>query len=631
MAADARLEELAPADPRIVRGGGEAGERSGPSRWDPDALMARAHGENFPVASRLLGAGLREHLLALYGFARLTDELGDSFEGDRAAALDWLERELDLAYQGAAGHPLLVALTPTLEACSLPREPFLRLIAANRLDQRRSRYESLDELLDYCALSANPVGELVLGVLGLATPERVALSDLICSGLQIAEHLQDVAEDRRNGRIYLPQRDLARFGVAASELDARTPSPALRELLAFEVDRTRAMLLRGAPLIATLPPRARLAVAAYVAGGLAALDAIEAAHYEVLAGAPRATHAERLRVTLALLANTPGARRSHRPTGQDPAGEAVDAAYRACERITRREARNFHYGIRLLPAPKRRAMCAVYAFARRVDDIGDGPLAPAEKLARLDVLAADLERIGPSPARALPEAAERAADGALAADPVLTALADAQRRFGLPLDALSELLEGVRMDICDVRYERFDQLLVYCRRVAGGIGRLCLAIFGVEDGRAAGWASTAADELGVALQLTNILRDLREDARRGRLYLPREDLVRFGLAGAEDPPERALELFAGAVPEEQLRALIEFEAERARQWFARGMSLLEQLDRRSAACVLAMAGIYSRLLERIAEQPAGALEARVSLPASEKARVALGGLLGAGA
>jgi 15-cis-phytoene synthase len=322
-------------------------------------------------------------------------------------------------------------------------------------------------------------------------------------------------------------------------------------------------------------------------------------------------------------------------------------AYRHCEQITRTQARNFYYGIRLLPVGKRQAMCAVYAFARRVDDIGDGSLAGEEKLRRLDRLAEALAELG---------GAEAPDDD----DSVLVALDDAARRFPLPRDALQELLEGVRMDVLDVSYERFDELALYCRRVAGGIGRLCLAIFGTKDARAGSWSEAAADELGVALQLTNILRDVREDAARGRVYLPHEDLARFGLISATAPgsgdagaagslpsgfedarharrreSEQALLSLiaaaeaagAGAIASTDFDAMIEFEVQRARVWYARGVSLLEQLDWRSSACVLAMVGIYRRLLERIDASPSGTLRGRLSLTRTEKLWVATQSML----
>jgi squalene synthase HpnC len=258
------------------------------------AVMARAETENFPVASRVLPRRSRSHLLAIYGFARLVDELGDSASGDRLDALDWLECELDRAYRGAAEHPLLERLEGTLRECSLPRAPFVRLIEANRMDQRVNRYETWEELRGYCALSADPVGELVLSVLGLATPARVALSDSICTALQLAEHCQDVAEDFQAGRVYLPAEDLARFRASTAELSGRHAEGPLRDVLAFEVARARQLLADGAPLIEELRGRTRLAVAMFVAGGRSALDAIERAGCDVLPGPPRANRWRRM-------------------------------------------------------------------------------------------------------------------------------------------------------------------------------------------------------------------------------------------------------------------------------------------------------------------------------------------------
>jgi squalene synthase HpnC len=289
-----------------------------------EAVMARAGGENFPVASRVLPRPLRAHLLAVYGFARLVDELGDADASggvqDRLAALDWLERELDRAFGGEAEssvaaeeqHPLLVRLAATVRECGLSREPFARLIEANRVDQRVSRYETWAQLRGYCALSADPVGEIVLGVLGLSTPERVALSDSICTALQLAEHCQDVAEDLARGRIYLPAEDMRRFSCTESDLAGAHASEPLREVLAFEVARARALLADGLPLIAQLRGRARLAVAAFAAGGSAALEAIERARYDVLAGPPRAGRARRAAALVATLrASRVASRRAH--------------------------------------------------------------------------------------------------------------------------------------------------------------------------------------------------------------------------------------------------------------------------------------------------------------------------------
>jgi phytoene synthase len=280
-------------------------------------------------------------------------------------------------------------------------------------------------------------------------------------------------------------------------------------------------------------------------------------------------------------------------TARAPAQPAVEAAYRSCEALTRERAANFYYGIRLLPAPKRRAMCAIYAFARRVDDIGDGDDPVQRRLELLSEVRTELQDGGDSEMR--------------------VALADAEQRFALPREALADLLDGVEMDVNGAQYDTFDELVLYCRRVAGSIGRLCLAIFGSSEMTA---AAPLADDLGVAMQLTNILRDVREDLGLGRIYLPAEDLSRFGC----DP-------LAVAAPE-QFAQLARFEVERAREWFDRGLGLLGLIDARSVSCVLAMTGIYRRLLERIDDAPATVLEQRISLPAWEKTWVAVSSLAG---
>jgi squalene synthase HpnC len=269
---------------------------SGVELLEAAPVLARARGENFPVASRWLPAAARRQLLAIYGFARLADELGDEAPGDRDALLDALERELDAIYAGAEPrHPLLRRLAAAVRELGLPREPFARLIRANRLDQRVARYPSFAALLAYCADSANPVGRLVLRVFGADTPERRAWSDAVCSGLQIVEHCQDVVEDRVRGRIYLPREDLERFGCSEAELAGAPAPPRVRDLLRFEVGRARALLERGVPLGASLRGRPRLAVAGFVAGGLSAADAIARCGYDVSRGAPAVRRRDLLR------------------------------------------------------------------------------------------------------------------------------------------------------------------------------------------------------------------------------------------------------------------------------------------------------------------------------------------------
>ncbi|MDH6223333.1 presqualene diphosphate synthase HpnD [Streptomyces sp. MJP52] len=291
------------------------------------------------------------------------------------------------------------------------------------------------------------------------------------------------------------------------------------------------------------------------------------------------------------------------------ASAAVLAAYSYCETVTGQQARNFAYGIRLLPVAERRAMSALYAFSRRVDDIGDGDLPPEVKAARLEETRALLTRIR-----------EGGIDD-YDTDPVAVALAHAASVFPIPLGGLDELIDGVVMDVHGAAYGTWDDLARYCRCVAGAIGRLSLGVFGADPGAPdVERAPEYADTLGLALQLTNILRDLREDAEGGRTYLPAEDLDKFGCSAG----------FAGPLPPvgSDFAGLVHFEVQRARALFAEGYRLLPMLDRRSGACVAAMAGIYRRLLDRIERDPEAVLRGRVSLPGREKAYVAVRGLSG---
>jgi phytoene synthase len=278
----------------------------------------------------------------------------------------------------------------------------------------------------------------------------------------------------------------------------------------------------------------------------------------------------------------------------------VDAAYAEAERITREQAKNFAWGIRLLPAKKRAALSAVYAMARRIDDIGDGDLSNDVKL------------------ELLAEARSKATDpGAYPDDLVCVALADAATKLPVPLSAFGELIDGCEMDVTGRTYDTLDELVVYCRCVAGSIGRLSLGVFhpGLDDARLAD-ASQLADDLGIALQITNILRDIREDLGNGRVYLPKQDLALFGVTlqlredGTLDPQDGAL------------ADLVRYEAARAMGWYDRGLRLIPYLDRRSAACVSAMSGIYRELLNRISAEPQIVMRERASLPTSEKVRVA---------
>ena len=298
----------------------------------------------------------------------------------------------------------------------------------------------------------------------------------------------------------------------------------------------------------------------------------------------------------------------------------TDEAYEQCEQITWEQARNFAYGIRLLPRDKRRALAATYAFARRIDDIGDGDLPPETKAAQLEEARGQVNQLVETVRETVPTGATPPAfDGT---DPVLVALADTGARFDVPLVAFTELIDGCLADVNQASYKTFDDLLWYCRCVAGSIGRLSLGIYGARQPEK---QAKMADDLGVALQITNILRDVREDFRNNRIYLPAEDLTRFGI---EFAPFGEPEPFPSEAMQARFATLVEFEAARAREWYGSGLRLLATIDRRSAACTGAMAGIYRRLLDRIAANPHAVLEGRMSLPGSEKALVAAEALAG---
>ncbi|MEV7791921.1 squalene synthase HpnC [Streptomyces sp. NPDC087512] len=272
---------------------------------DPErGTLDKAAGENFPVAPFFLPRDWRADLMAVYGFARLVDDIGDGDlapggadarllgvapeqSDDRLLMLDAFEADLRRVFDGTPRHPLLRRLQPTVRRRALTPGPFLGLIAANRQDQLVARYETYDDLLAYCELSANPVGRLVLAVTGTSTPERIRRSDEICTALQIVEHLQDVAEDLGRDRVYLPAEDMKRFHVGEADLAAPTAGASVRALIAFEAERARELLDAGSPLVGSVHGRLRLLLAGFVAGGRAALAAIAAAGHDVLPGPPQ--------------------------------------------------------------------------------------------------------------------------------------------------------------------------------------------------------------------------------------------------------------------------------------------------------------------------------------------------------
>jgi 15-cis-phytoene synthase len=265
---------------------------------------------------------------------------------------------------------------------------------------------------------------------------------------------------------------------------------------------------------------------------------------------------------------------------------SIQEAYAEVGRITRREAKNFAYGIMVLPRPKRQAIAAIYAFARRVDDVADGELPSEEKRARLDELRAALDE---DPA-----------------DPVFVALSDARERFGIPREPLSALIDGGLQDLEQSTYRDFAELRGYCEKVAGAVGLACVPVYGSDD-------TERAMTLGIALQLINIIRDVDEDRQLGRVYLPQDELAAFGVEELAPSP--------------QFRELMAFEAERARAYLAAGLRLLDSLDRRSALCVGTFAGLYRETLDRIEAGGFDVFGEKTRLSAPRKLAVVARGLL----
>jgi squalene synthase HpnC len=274
------------------------------------AVHAQHADENFPVALRLLSRDVRRDLLAVYGFARLADDIGDEHQGDRLAALDWLEADLNACVEGRARHPVVARLGPTIARRGIELGPFRDLIDANRRDQVQHRYATFDDLLDYCRLSANPVGRIVLAIFGVSNPATLPLSDDVCSALQIIEHLQDVGEDLHAGRVYLPLEDLVGFGCTEADLAQPAANPAVRRLVAHVSARARSLLDSGRPLTAMLGGQSCLAIAGFVAGGRATLDAIESADFDVLAHRCRPSRHRVVMHMAGLLAHRPARRLS---------------------------------------------------------------------------------------------------------------------------------------------------------------------------------------------------------------------------------------------------------------------------------------------------------------------------------
>jgi len=574
------------------------------TRW-----LATHHYENFNVVSWLLPKHLHQQFYNVYAYCRWSDDLGDevSDPARALALLDAWEAELRLIYGHGQNpsHPVLIALAETIRAKSIPVEPFADLLRAFRQDQTVHRYATWDDVTGYCVYSANPVGRLVLYLCDYRDEERQRFSDFTCTALQLANFWQDVSRDLEKGRIYIPLDALAEHGLTEAEIVSRQFDARYVALMKSLLARTRELFAAGLPLTQRVDSTLRTDLELFSRGGLAILDAIEGSGYNTLDHRPALTKRTKLALLgRALLSKVGGSSSKELPEAASAApiaktvGEskpslakpqALEASYAECNRIARSANSSFYLAFYGLRKEKRNALYALYAFMRLVDNVSDEPG---------DV---EAKRRGLARWRGM---LDEAVSGDTHAHAILPAFADTIARFEIPTRYFHDLILGAEMDLTIASYATFDRLSEYCYRVAGTVGLTCLHVFGFRDPR----SPDLAERLGLAFQLTNIIRDVPSDLEMGRVYLPLEDLDRFGvrekdLRGPLTAP---------------LRALLEFQAERAWRFYEEGAPLVRQVDADSRATLWALTRTYSTLLARIEERDLDVFSSRVSLSSAEK-------------
>ena len=583
------------------------------TRW-----LATHHYENFNVVSWLLPRALHQHFYNVYAYCRWSDDLGDEVpDPERSLALlDAWEAELKLIYLGSHGasHPVLIALAETIRAKNIPIKPFSDLLRAFRQDQMVHRYATWDGVIDYCVYSANPVGHLVLYLCGYRDEERQRLSDFTCTALQLANFWQDVSRDLEKGRIYIPFDALAEHGLTDADIVVRSFDQRFVALMRSLIARTRDLFYAGLPLTQRVEGPLRVDLELFSRGGLAILDAIEKSGYNTLAHRPALTKGTKFRLLGRALVSrafssaagrdvSPGSASAgstaqastvlEMPKSSSPGGsehaETIRESYVECNRIAREARSSFYLAFFGLRKEKRNALCALYAFMRLVDNVSDEP--------------GDFEskRRGLARWRAM---LDEALMGRAEAHAILPALADAIARFDIPTRYFHDLILGAEMDLTVASYATFDRLSEYCYRVAGTVGLTCLHVFGFRDPK----APDLAERLGLAFQLTNIIRDVRSDFEMGRVYIPQEDLERVDC--------RSADLHGPLTP--PLRDLLAFEADRAWRFYEEGAALVECVDSDSRATLWALIRTYSTLLARVEARGFDVFSSRVSLSSAEK-------------
>lgn len=577
--------------------------------------LATHHYENFNVVSWLLPKELHQHFYNVYAYCRWADDLGDEIP-DTARALellDWWGQELNFCYEGRPAHPIFVALRQTILEKDIPKQPFADLLKAFRQDQTTRRYQTWDALIGYCVYSANPVGRLVLYLCGYRDEDRHKLSDATCTALQLANFWQDVSRDLARGRIYIPLDLATQHGVGESEIVTRQFSDRYVSLMKDLIARTRQLFAEGYPLSKMVDGRLSVDLEMFSRGGMAVLDAIEAMGYDTLNHRPSIGKGKQARLLGRVLLSHVFSRSRGRDKllsphllNESPVPD-ISASYDNCHAIARSAHSSFYPAFFLLPKAKRDGIVALYAFMRLIDDVADdsGHLITKQRnlahwRASLDeAVTGESQAFDGTAARPLPEnflPGERE---------VLPALVDTIRRYNMPTRYLHDLISGAEMDLTVQTYPTFDRLREYCYRVAGTVGLTCTHIFGFKDPR----ALDLAEKLGLAFQLTNIIRDVHEDYSLGRVYIPDEDLARYNVS-PEDFGRNEATL--------GVRELLRFEAERAWQNYEEGAELLDLIDADSRGTLWLLVHTYSALLARIESLDFAVFGERVRLSKPEK-------------
>jgi phytoene synthase len=487
----------------------------------------------------------------------------------------------------------------TIVAKEIPKQPLADLLRAFRQDQVVKRYPTWDAVLNYCVYSANPVGRLVLYLCGYRDERRQKLSDATCTALQLSNFWQDVARDLEKGRIYIPLDIAAAHGVKEADIVDRQFNDRYANLMKDLIARTRLLFAEGKPLAAMVDSRLSIDLEMFSRGGLAVLDAIEAAGYDTLHTRPSIGKGKQARLLgRALVTHLVAKSPKPAANGHEEPADLVARSYEACHRIARSSHSNFYYAFFLLPRKRRDGLAALYAFMRLVDDVADEGHDLAVKQRGLAKWRAVLDEAVMANGRIT-------FSGPRGASEVLPALVDTMRRYNMPARYLHDLISGAEMDLTVSSYPTFDRLREYCYRVAGTVGLTCTHVFGFRDAR----ALDLAEKLGLAFQLTNIIRDVHDDYAMGRVYIPEEDLAQYGVK-----PED----FGRSEATLGVRELLRFEADRARQCYEEGATLLNLIEPESRPALWLLVHTYSALLARIEEQDFAVFGERVRLSKAEK-------------